>query len=223
MTKILIAEDEQNISRFIDKGLRGAGYGTAVVADGLSAVDQAGTGDYDLLVLDVGLPRMDGFTVLKALRNMGNPIPIIMCTARDSVQDTINGLDSGADDYLVKPFRFEELLARIRTRLRPPLTAGVPTSATLTHGDLELDPASRSVRKNGREVELSAREFSMLREFLDHPTQVLTREQLLSRVWGFDFHSASNVVDVYVRYLRGKLGTETIQTVRGVGYRLGGS
>ncbi|TDT34357.1 response regulator transcription factor [Naumannella halotolerans] len=221
MATILIAEDEQNISRFIDKGLRTAGYGTAVVTDGLSAVDHAGSGGYDLLVLDVGLPRMDGFTVLKALRNMGNPIPIIMCTARDSVDDTINGLDSGADDYLVKPFRFEELLARIRTRLRPPLSAGVQTPSTITHGLIELDPVNRSVRKAGREIELSAREFSMLREFLDHPNQVLTREQLLSRVWGFDFHSASNVVDVYVRYLRGKLGAEVIQTVRGVGYRLG--
>lgn len=219
MAQILIAEDEQNISRFIDKGFRAAGYGTAVVADGLSAVDYAGTGDYDLLVLDVGLPRMDGFTVLKALRNMGNPIPIIMCTARDSVNDTINGLDSGADDYLVKPFRFEELLARVRTRLRPPMAAMTQMAGT-QHGDLELDPASRSVRLAGKEIELSAREFSMLREFMDHPTQVLTREQLLSRVWGFDFHSASNIVDVYVRYLRGKLGGDVIQTVRGVGYRL---
>lgn len=219
MARILIAEDEERIARFMEKGLRSAGYGTHVVQDGLSAVEQAGTGDYDLLVLDVGLPRMDGFTVLKVLRSMEHPIPIIMCTARDAVSDTVAGLEGGADDYLAKPFRFEELLARIRTRLRP--QAGSASESTvLAHAGLTLDLSSRVVTVGGREVELSAREFAMLREFLEHPTQVLSREQLLDRVWGYDFDTASNVVDVYVRYLRTKLGADRIQTVRGVGYRL---
>lgn len=219
MARILIAEDEERISRFVDKGLRAAGYATTVVTDGLSAVEHAGSGDYDLLVLDVGLPRMDGFTVLKVLRSMEHPLPIIMCTARDGVADTVAGLEGGADDYLAKPFRFEELLARIRTRLRAPVGAS-PEATTMEHAGLVLDIASRVVTVDGGEVELSAREFAMLREFLQHPTQVLSREQLLSRVWGYDFDSASNVVDVYVRYLRAKIGAARIQTVRGVGYRL---
>lgn len=219
MPRILIAEDEERISRFMAKGLKAAGYGTHVVEDGLSAIQEAGTGEYDLLVLDVGLPRMDGFTVLKVLRGMDHPIPIIMCTARDGVSDTVAGLEGGADDYLAKPFRFEELLARIRTRLRPP-SGSTAESTTLAHGSISLDIASRVVTVGPREVELSAREFAMLREFLEHPTQVLSREQLLDRVWGYDFDTASNVVDVYVRYLRTKLGAERIQTVRGVGYRL---
>lgn len=218
MATILIVEDEERIARFIDKGLKAAGFATAVVDDGIAALDYASHGDFDLIVLDVGLPRMDGFAVLSALRAMGVHKPVIMCTARDSVADTVAGLEGGADDYLAKPFRFEELLARIRLRLRAPQAAA--PAPTLTRGDLTLDLTTRVAHVAGREVELSAREFAMARTFLEHPGQVLTRDQLLSRVWSFDYDGASNVVDVYVGYLRQKLGSERIATVRGVGYRL---
>lgn len=219
MSRILIAEDEERISRFIDKGLRAAGYDTHVVSDGVTALEHAQNGEYDLLVLDVGLPRMDGFTILRVLRTMENPLPIIMCTARDAVEDTVAGLEGGADDYLAKPFRFEELLARVRTRLRP-RTDTDPQSPVLQRGVVRLDLTTRQVTVAGMGADLSAREFAMLREFLEHAGQVLSRDQLLSRVWGYDFEGSSNVVDVYVRYLRAKLGTDRIVTVRGVGYRL---
>ncbi len=221
MARILIAEDEVRIARLLEKGLSAAGYETHSVHDGLAALEHAGSGDYDLLILDVGLPKMDGFTVLKLLRTMEAPLPIIMCTARDTVEDTVAGLEGGADDYLAKPFTFAELLARVRTRLRPrPGTDEPQQSTTLAHGDLSLDLTTRIVTVGEREVELSAREFSLARELLENPGQVLTRDVLLDRVWGYDFEGGSNVVDVYVRYLRGKIGAERIQTVRGVGYRL---
>lgn len=220
MPRILIAEDEERIARFVEKGLRAAGYQTHVVADGMSALEHAGSGDYDLLVLDVSLPRMDGFTVLRVLRSMEHPLPIIMCTACDRVEDTVAGLEGGADDYLTKPFKFAELLARVRTRLRTRPVGTDPGATVLTHGPLSLDLTTRVATVGGRQVELSAREFAMAREFLEHPGQVLSREQLLSRVWGYDFDGASNVVDVYVGYLRAKLGPAHIVTVRGVGYRL---
>ncbi len=219
MPRILIAEDEERISRFMDKGLRAAGYETFVVSDGVSALEHAQNGGYDLLVLDVGLPGIDGFTILRVLRTMDNPLPIIICTARDAVEDTVAGLEGGADDYLAKPFRFEELLARIRTRLRPRPDAD-GQSALLEHGVVRLDLTTRQVTVDGVGADLTAREFSVLRELLEHAGQVLSRDQLLDRVWGYDFEGASNVVDVYVRYLRGKLGAERIVTVRGVGYRL---
>lgn len=219
MFRILIAEDEARISRFVDKGLRAAGYDTTVVSDGVSALEHAQNGSYDLLVLDVGLPRMDGFTILRVLRTMDNPLPIIICTARDAVEDTVAGLEGGADDYLAKPFRFEELLARIRTRLRPRTEADA-SSPVLEHGVIRLDLTARQVTVDGVGADLSAREFEVLRELLEHAGQVLSREQLLDRVWGYDFEGVSNVVDVYVRYLRAKLGAERIVTVRGVGYRL---
>ncbi|MCK0112952.1 response regulator transcription factor [Ornithinimicrobium sp. F0845] len=218
MANILIAEDEERIALFVAKGLRAAGYQTHVVADGVSALEHASSGDYDLLVLDVGMPKMDGFTVLRVLRTLEHDIPIIMVTARDAVTDTVAGLEGGADDYLTKPFKFEELLARVRTRLRP--RPGAPESTVLSHGDLALDLTTRVATVGDTPVELSPREFAMAREFLEHPGQVLSREQLLSRVWGYDFDGASNVVDVYIRYLRNKLGAERFDTVRGVGYRL---
>ena len=226
--RILLAEDEPRISRFVSRGLKASGYTPTVVDDGITALDYASSGDFDLLVLDVGLPRMDGFTVLRNLRELGSTIPVIIVTARDSVEDTVHGLEGGADDYLSKPFRFEELLARIRLRARPAAGTGSapaePTQDVLVSGGLTLNMRTRSIEvatdTGTHRIELSAREYSMALMFFEHPGQVLSREQLLSRVWGYDYDGASNVVDVYVGYLRKKLGADVIVTVRGSGYRL---
>ena len=217
MTRILIAEDEPRISSFIEKGLSSNGFAVTVVADGRSAYEYATTGGFDLLVLDIGLPELDGFEVLRKLRADGNSIPVVVLTARDSVQDTVAGLEGGADDYMPKPFRFEELLARVRRRLN---TERAPETTVLSCGGLQLDLRTRRARVDGRDVELSAREFALAETFLRHPGQVLSREQLLSHVWGYDFDPGSNVVDVYVRYLRRKLGAERFVTLRRMGYRL---
>ncbi|MEX5719949.1 response regulator transcription factor [Geodermatophilus maliterrae] len=217
MSRVLIAEDEPRIAAFVEKGLRANGFATAVVGDGLTALDRARSGEFDLVVLDIGLPVLDGFAVLRALRAERCGVPVIVLTARDSVQDTVAGLEGGADDYMPKPFRFEELLARVRLRLAGARQGEV---TVLSVGDLSLDLRTRRASVGGRTVDLSAREFALAETFLRHPGQVLAREQLLSHVWGYDFDPGSNVVDVYVRYLRKKLGPERIETVRGMGYRL---
>ncbi|MCT1802939.1 DNA-binding response regulator [Kocuria sp. WRN011] len=223
--RILIAEDEPRISRFVARGLKAHGYTPTVVEDGITALDYASSGEFDLLVLDVGLPRMDGFAVLRALRDMGAEIPVLMCTARDSVEDTVHGLEGGADDYLAKPFRFEELLARIKLRARE-RTGGTtqPTQEIRELGDLSLNLRTRvatvGTGAQKREVELSSREYALLALFLEHPNQVLTQEIILSRVWGYDYDGASNVVVVYLRYLRKKMGADRFITVRGAGYKL---
>jgi DNA-binding response OmpR family regulator len=216
MTKVLIVEDEPRIAAFVSRGLESAGYGTEIADDGPEGLRRALSGDFDLVLLDVGLPSMDGFEVLRALRERDAAIPVIMLTARSGTRDTVEGLDSGANDYVPKPFTFEELLARIRSRLRAtPLSAGV----AVEQGDVVLDILARRATVAGREVDLSAREFALAEQFLRNPGRVLSRELLLSRVWGMDFDPGSNVVDVYVRYLRGKLGAHHIVTVRGAGYR----
>ena len=219
MSSVLVVEDETRISSFVAKGLEAAGYSTTVVSDGNGALDYLATGSFDLVLLDVGLPGIDGFEVLRRLRAQGSTVPVIMLTARTSVDDTVSGLDGGANDYLPKPFKFDELLARIRVRLRE---AGQHSAeeSILRHGDLTLDLRARRITVAGSTLDLSAREFGLAEQFLRHPDQVLSREQLLSRVWGFDFDPGSNVVDVYVRYLRAKIGAERIETVRGMGYRL---
>ncbi|MGO1840394.1 MAG: response regulator transcription factor, partial [Candidatus Microbacterium stercoravium] len=177
---------------------------------------------FDLVLLDVGLPVMDGFAVLRALRGSGNRVPVIMLTAHSSLDDTVRGLDGGADDYIPKPFRFDELLARVRVRMRDAQPEPA-ASTTLAYGGVSLDLRSRRAQVDGTGVvELSAREFALAEEFLRHPDQVLSREQLLSRIWGYDYDPGSNIVDVYVRYLRAKLGAGRIETVRGMGYRLVG-
>lgn len=225
MPHILVAEDEEGIARVIDRGLRSAGYRTTVVGDGIAALEAATGGEVDLVVLDVGLPKMDGFTVLRMLRTMEEPVPVIMCTARDSVEDTVHGLEWGAEDYMAKPFRVEELLARVRLRLRQHAdlqgagTGGAEQEQTLSAGGVELDPVARTARVDGAAVELSAREFELARELVGHAGQALSRDQLLDRVWGYEVTGSSNVVDVYVRYLRAKLGADRIATVRGIGYR----
>lgn len=216
--RILVAEDEGRIASFIEKGLRANGLTPTVVDDGKAALDHALSGSFDLLVLDIGLPSMDGFTLLRRLRETRSTLPVVILTARDSVADTVAGLEGGADDYISKPFRFEELLARIRVRLRSEGSSAEVT--VLECGGLSLDLRTRRALVDGQMVELTAREFLLAEIFLRHPGQVLSREQLLSHVWGYDFDPGSNVVDVYVRYLRRKLGSGRIETVRGMGYRL---
>lgn len=218
MNRILIVEDEERIASFVEKGLRSNGFTTTVVGDGEAAYEYAVTGAFDLVVLDIGLPDRDGFTVLREMREARVTVPVIVLTARDSVRDTVAGLEGGADDWMTKPFRFEELLARVRLRLRT--AARAPEVTVLRSGPLTLDLRTRRARSGERTVDLTAREFVLLELFLRHPGQVLSREQILSHVWGYDFDPGSNIVDVYVRSLRKKLGAERVETVRGVGYRL---
>jgi len=217
VSRILIAEDEGRIASFLEKGLRANGFSTDVVSDGEEALGLARSGRFDLLILDLGLPGKDGFEVLRELRGAGQQLPVVILTARDSVGDTVAGLEGGADDYITKPFSFDELLARVRARLRGE-RAAEPT--VLKVGDAALDLRTRQGIVEGRTVDLSAREFALAELFFRHPGQVLSREQLLSHVWGYDFDPGSNIVDVYVGYLRRKLGKERITSVRGMGYRL---
>ncbi|HXD62225.1 MAG TPA: response regulator transcription factor [Lacisediminihabitans sp.] len=218
MAKILIAEDEQRIASFLEKGLRSAGFGVTTVDNGVAALNAISGGEFDLLLLDIGLPKLDGLEVLRNLRETGDDIAVIVLTARESAVDTVSALEEGANDYMSKPFRFDELLARVRVRLQD---ATVDSNAQVIEcGDLSLDLRTRRITVDGREVDLSAREFGLAQEFLQNPEQVLSREQLLSRVWGFDYDPGSNVVEVYVRYLRRKIGAARLETVRGMGYRL---
>ena len=220
MARILIVEDEARIASFLSKGLSADGFTTTVVSDGVTGLDLALSGDFDLVVLDIGLPRLDGFQVLEGLRAQGSDVPVIVLTARDSVTDTVSALEGGADDYMAKPFRFAELLARVRLRLRHANEQPAARQDSLDVGEIHLDLRARTATREGRRVELSAREFQMLELFMLNPGQVLSREQLLSHVWGYDYDPGSNVVDVYVGYLRKKLGSDTIATVRGMGYRM---
>lgn len=217
MSRILIAEDEPGIASFVERGLRAAGFTTLVVEDGLTAAHAARDQDFDLFILDLGLPGLDGQDVLAAIRERGERIPVIILTARSGVSDTVAGLEGGADDYVTKPFSFEELLARVKVRLRE---RGTSEPTELEASGIVLDLRTRRARVGDREVELSAREFALAEMLLRHPGQVVSRQQILSHVWGYDFDPGSNVVDVYVGYLRRKLGRELIETVRGMGYRL---
>jgi DNA-binding response OmpR family regulator len=217
VSRILIAEDEVRIASFIERGLKASGYAASVVSDGETALRLARSGNFDLMILDLGLPRQDGLDVLHALRDEGTPLPVVILTARSSVKEVVTGFEGGADDYITKPFSFDELLVRVRARLRGEQRAE-PT--ILRAGDAKLDLRTRRASIDGQSIELSAREFALAEMFFQHPGQVLSREQLLSRVWGYDFDPGSNVVDVYVGYLRKKLGKDRIVSVRGMGFRL---
>jgi two-component system, OmpR family, copper resistance phosphate regulon response regulator CusR len=216
MTRILIAEDDSRIASFIEKGLRASGYATHVVGEGDEVARLLERDEFELVILDIGLPDRDGFDVLRTLRRHGTRVPVIILTARRD-RDVVAYLEGGADDYMEKPFRFEELLARIRRRLRTP---DGTHERVLSSGDLRLDVLTRRATIGERRVDLTGREFALLETLLRHADQVLTREQLLSHVWGYDFDPGSNVVNVYVNSLRRKLGPDVIDSVRGVGYRL---
>jgi DNA-binding response OmpR family regulator len=219
VARILIVEDEPRIASFVSKGLASDGFTTTIATDGLTGLDLASSGEFDLMVLDIGLPDIDGFEVLARLRETGSQIPVVVLTARDSVTDTVSALEGGADDYVPKPFRFAELLARVRLRLRQANDRPSARDDVLEAGGVRLDLRARTAAVGGRAVELSSREFKMAEFLMLNAGLAMSREQLLSHVWGYDFDPGSNVVDVYVGYLRRKLGSEVITTVRGMGYR----
>lgn len=220
MNHILIVEDEPRIVSFLEKGLRSKGFSTTWAGNGKTALELALGDEVDLIILDLGLPDCDGMTLLEELRGQGLTQPIIILTARDDIYDKVAGFEAGADDYVTKPFRFEELLARVRARLRTPQSHSASATNILVNGSITLDLYTRQVQVSGRLVDLSTREFTMMEAFMRHAGQVLSREQLLDLVWGYDYDPGSNVVDVYVGYLRKKLGSDSIETVRGMGYRL---
>ncbi len=219
--RILVVEDERAIADFVVRGLESEGYAVTWVADGIEGEALARTGRFDLILLDIMLPGKDGLEILEGLRREDGSTPVMMLTARGDVPDRVLGLDKGATDYLAKPFAFEELLARIRAHLRKPAQES-PT--VIEAGGIKLNLLTREVRHQGREIHLSAREFDLLAYLMRHPGQVLSREQILSGVWGYDYDPGTNIVGVYIAYLRRKLvldgENDPIETVRSVGYRL---
>src|SRR4051812_23010534 len=219
--RVLIVEDEVKMASLIRRGVREEGLAADVAIKGEDALWMAGSTDYDAIVLDVMLPGIDGFETCRRLRADGRWAPVLMLTARDSVEDRVAGLDGGADDYLTKPFSFAELSARLRALVR---RGPVERPTVLTAGDLRLDPAGRQVWRGDTEISLSAKEFALLETFMRHAGGLLDRYQLLQHAWDYEYENRSNVVDVYVRYLREKIdrpfGVDSIETVRGAGYRL---
>ena len=221
MKQILIVEDEARIAAFIAKGLKAKGYSTTIAEDANTALNMPFNYQFDLALLDLGLPGKDGLEVLEAWRGQGIDFPVIILTARDDVMDKVAGFKGGADDYMTKPFSFAELLARIEVRLKNSNgSQQKQNKMQIKRGNMTLDLRTRKVLIGDREIELPAREFTMAEVFFRHPGQVMTRQQLLDLVWGYDYDPGSNIVDVYVGYLRKKLGSETIKTVRSIGYQL---
>jgi DNA-binding response OmpR family regulator len=219
MSKILIVEDEPRIASFLSKGLEASGFSTLAVDSGQSAIYLANRNDFDLVILDLGLPDQDGLSVLEHIRGQGETIPIIILTVYDDLRHKLQGLNGGADDYVTKPFQLEELIARIQVQLRKQPQPVYPVDLTLEIGDIVLDLRQRQVRKAGQLIELSTREFALLELFMRRSREAISRIELLNEVWGYDYDESSNVVDVYVGYLRKKLGARTIETVRGFGFR----
>jgi two-component system OmpR family response regulator len=219
--RILVVEDEAKMAALIGRGLREEGFAVDIAERGEDALWMAGSTEFDAVVLDVMLPGIDGFETCRRLRDDGVWAPVLMLTARDAVEDRVAGLDHGADDYLVKPFSFAELLARLRALVR---RGPIERPVVLEAGGLELDPVTHSVTRDGTEIALSAKEFALLEAFMRRPGEVQSRLQLLEHAWDYEYENRSNIVDVYIRYLREKIdrpfGTDTIETVRGVGYRL---
>lgn len=219
--RILVVEDELDIAQFLSQGLTEAGYIVDLAHDGIVAGEYCLAAEYSLILLDIMLPKLDGLQLLRQIRSRSIQTPVLLLTARDTVSDRITGLDAGADDYLVKPFAFSELLARLRALLRRP---PVQVDLVLQLGDVQMDIVQREVRCGSKSLELSPREFNLLEYLLRHPEQVLTRTQIAENVWNFDFPGDFKVIDVYVGYLRRKMervnSNLTIQTLRGVGYRI---
>ena len=219
--KILIVEDEEKLARFTELELKHEGYETEKAFDGRTGLEMAESGGFDLILLDIMLPGLNGIEVLRRIRKTSD-VPVILLTARDSVMDKVSGLDTGADDYITKPFDIEELLARIRAALRKRSAKPEGASSALSFGALELDPAAHTVTYDGNDIELTNKEFGLLKKLLENKSIVLSRETLLEDVWGFDYMGETNIVDVYIRYIRSKIddvyGIKMIQTVRGVGY-----
>ncbi|KAM3100290.1 response regulator transcription factor [Phormidesmis sp. 146-12] len=222
MNRLLIAEDEARIAAFLEKGFRASGFTTTIAKNGVEAIAMAHSEDFDLLILDLGLPGKDGWQVLEEIRGRGERLRIIILTAQDEVEDTVTALESGANDYVTKPFEFNELLARVRVQLRDNVVAKTKSGkeTTLQVGEIVLDLLTRQVWIGTQLIEMSVKEFALAEIFLRHPMQVMSREQLLNRIWGYDYDPGSNIVDAYVKQLRKKLGSDLIETVRGVGYRL---
>lgn len=221
MARILIVEDEEKLARMLELELNYEGCETDKAFDGRTGLEKALTGSFDLILLDIMLPGLSGMEVLRRLRREEKGYtPVLLLTARDAVMDKVSGLDAGADDYITKPFAIEEVLARIRTALRKHSRQDEPKHNLLTAGDLAMDPEGRSVTLKGAPVTLTRREFDLLRFLLEHPNHVFTREQLLNQVWGYDYAGETNAVDVYISFLRNKVGASAIETVRGVGYIL---
>lgn len=221
MARILIVEDEEKLARMLELELTYEGYQTEKAFDGRAGLELALSGRFDLVLLDIMLPQLSGMEVLRRLRREERRYtPVLLLTARDAVTDKVSGLDAGAEDYITKPFAIEELLARIRVTLRKRSAGPAPQSNLLTAGEVALDPESRTVTRAGAPVNLTRREFDLLQYLLENPNRVLTREQLLSQVWGFDYAGETNAVDVYISFLRNKLGAGVVETVRGVGYIL---
>lgn len=220
MNRILIVEDNPRVISFLEAGLQANGFTTTTAETGQQAAQLAQDTDFDLVILDLGLPDRDGLWVLEQIRGRGETLPVIVLTARDGLDSKVEGLDGGADDYITKPFRLEELLARIRVQMRNRHVPRSKEESVLKAGAITLDLLTRQVWVGDRPVELSTREFLLAEVFVRHPMQVMSREQLLNRVWGYDYDPGSNIVDVYVGFLRRKLGNDSIETVRGMGYRL---
>lgn len=220
--RILVVEDEQKISAYVKRGLEEQGFAVDAVYTGLEALDWAEAAPYDLVILDILLPKMDGLSVCEELRKRGDRVPILMLTARDAIDDRVAGLDSGADDYLVKPFALKELLARVRALTRR--AANAPKSPVLQIADLELDTLTRYITRAGNSIKLTAKEYAVLECLMRAPEQVLTRTMIAEHVWNYDVYNQSNVVDVYIRNLRRKIDDgfdlKLIHTVRGAGYRI---
>jgi DNA-binding response OmpR family regulator len=220
--KILLIEDEPQIAGFISRGLRREGYQVLEAYDGETGLDLAFAELPELIILDIMLPGIDGLTVCRQIRDAQLQTPILMLTAKDAIPDRVAGLEAGADDYLVKPFAFEELLARVRALGRR--KAPIESDAPLSFADLTLNPSTRMAQRGDRSIELTAKEYDLLELFMRHPNQVLTRDQIYNRIWGYDFGGESNIIEVYIRYLRSKLETgdesRLLHTVRGVGYAL---
>ena len=216
---VLVVQDDARIASFIKRGLEADGFAVRTASDGADGLGLAESSDFDLIILDLLLPTVTGEEFLTRLRETGSTVPVIVLTAKDAISDRVANLDAGADDYVTKPFSFAELLARVRARLR---SSDQTDSTTISHGRVTIDVLAREAEIEGRSVELTSREFALLETLMHHPGQVLSQPQLIDQVWGYDHDTRSNVVEVYVGYLRKKLATDVVETVRGAGYRFRG-